>query len=328
MGLYDRDYIRERTPSGWGFEGVPVVKYLIAVNVVVFLLQILIVRPPQIPEREVAAPRAADEDRPPTEQDVYDAMRAMQRVSVVQEWFELDTDKVVQKGQLWRLLTHAFCHDRTSVFHILLNMIALYWFGRTLELMYGSREFLLFYLTAALLAALASVALDLQTGSHIPAVGASGAVLAVLMLYTMHFPCETICVCWFFPLEMRWLMVLFVIWDLHPVLLALAGDRLFTGVGHAAHLGGLAFGFLYARYGWRLEGIGERIPWIGWRPSRRFRVCRPPGTGRAPTTDWDPGRVDEVLEKISKSGQDSLSEEERAILRAASERLKHRTPGG
>jgi membrane associated rhomboid family serine protease len=327
MGLYDRDYIRE-LPSGHGFDAAPVVKWLIVVNIIVFLLQVLIVRPPEMPEREAATLQADDEDQPPTEQDIYDRMRAAQRVSVVQEWFELDANKVVQKGQVWRLLTHAFCHDRTSVFHILLNMIVLYWFGRTLELMYGSREFLLFYLTAALIAALASVALDLHTGSHIPAIGASGAVLAVLMLYTMHFPYEEICVCWFFPLQMRWLMVLFVIWDLHPVLLTLSGDRLFTGVGHAAHLGGLAFGFLYARYGWRLDGIENRIPWIGWRPTSRVRACRPPRPDRTSTQAWDSSRVDEVLEKISTSGQDSLTEEERAILHAASEQLKHRNPGG
>jgi hypothetical protein len=148
------------------------------------------------------------------------------------------------------------------------------------------------------------------------------------MLYTMHFPCETICVCWFFPLEVRWLMLLFVIWDLHPVLLTLSGERLFTGVGHAAHLGGLAFGFLYARYGWRLEGIGNRIGWIGWGPNRRVRVGRLPRPGRTSAPAWDSSRVDELLEKISTSGQNSLTEEERAILKAASEQLKHRTPGG
>jgi membrane associated rhomboid family serine protease len=327
MGLYDRNYMRD-LPSGHGFDGAPVVKYLIVANIVVFLLQVVIVRPPQMPEREAAALQADDEDQPLTEEEIYDRMRATQHVSVVQEWFELETNKVAQKGQVWRLLTHAFCHDRTSVFHILLNMIALYWFGRTLELMYGSREFLLFYLTAALIAALTSVALDLYTGSHIPAVGASGAVLAVLMLYTMHFPCETICVCWFFPLEMRLLMLLFVIWDLHPVLLTLSGERLFTGVGHAAHLGGLAFGFLYARYGWRLEGIGNRIGWTGWRPNRRVRVGRLPRPDRTSTPAWDSSRVDELLEKISTSGQNSLTEEERAILKAASEQLKHRTPSG
>ena len=98
---------------------------------------------------------------------------------------------MVYQGQVWRLLTHAFCHDRYGVFHILFNMLFLYWFGCTLESMYGSREFLLFYLAAAVFAGLAFVGLDLYTGSRIPGIGASGAVMAVTMLYAMHFPRDT-----------------------------------------------------------------------------------------------------------------------------------------
>jgi len=327
MGLYNRDYYRELPSSDGIFGGTPVVKYLILANIVVFLLQIFLVRPPRVPDLEAASKLTANQDQPLTQRQIYELMRDTQPVSIVQEWFELDTSKVVESGQVWRLLTSTFCHDRHSVFHILFNMLFLYWFGRTLEQMYGSREFLLFYLAGGVCASLAFVGLDLYTGSPVPAIGASGAVMAVLMLYTMHFPCETICVCWFFPLQMRWLMVLFVIWDLHPILLALSGDHLFTGVAHAAHLGGLAFGFLYAWYEWRLEPALERILWLRWRATPR--IHRPPA--HSTYRDSEPGpdaqRLDQVLEKIYRSGQDSLTEEERNILRASSEQLKTRARG-
>src|SRR5262249_39604855 len=88
------------------------------------------------------------------------------KVSLVQEWAELDTRKLLH-GQVWRLLTHAFCHERFGVFHILFNMLFLYWWGCTIESMYGTREFLAFYLTAAVVAGLAFVGLDLWTGSRI-----------------------------------------------------------------------------------------------------------------------------------------------------------------
>ncbi|OWK36809.1 rhomboid family protein [Fimbriiglobus ruber] len=323
MGIYSRDYYRESTPEPWSFSGASAVKYIIIANVVVFLIQILVVRQPSLSEQEEAASRMADQDQPLTERQMRDLRRSMFPEPIVQEWLELDTNKVVG-GQVWRLLTHAFCHDRHGIFHILFNMLFLFWFGRTLEMMYGSREFLLFYLAAAVFAALAFVGLDLYTGSSIPAVGASGAVMAVLMLYTMHFPRETIYVCWFIPLEMRWLMALYLIYDLHPVLLALAGDPMHTGIAHAAHLGGLAFGFLYARYQWRLERVGEWLPFAGWCVNtRRAR----PAPRRRFEPDPDTERVDQVLEKISVSGQDSLTAEERAILQAASERLKSRARG-
>jgi hypothetical protein len=57
-------------------------------------------------------------------------------------------------------------------------------------------------------------------------------------------------------------------------------------------------------------------------------VGRLPRPDRTSTPAWDSSRVDELLEKISTSGQNSLTEEERAILKAASEQLKHRSPGG
>ncbi|MBN9522746.1 rhomboid family intramembrane serine protease [bacterium] len=330
MGLYSRDYYREISASPWGFDGAPVVKWVIILNVVAFLATIFVTRPPRLTEKEVHDRMVAQKDQPLSQEEMLDLMRAAQRTSVVQEWGQLDTGKVIDQGQVWRLVTHTFLHDRYSIFHILFNMLALYWFGRTLEIMYGSREFLLFYLAAALCGAAAYVGLDLYTGSTVPAVGASGAVLGVMMLYTVHFPREEIFYCWFFPVQMRWLMALYVIWDLHPVLLALAGDRMYSGIGHAAHLGGLAFGFVYAWYEWRLEPLLDRVPLVGARtaadrPRLRARPSRPAcHTGESVR---DGGEVDRVLAKVSVAGVDSLTDDERAVLRAESARLKTRARG-
>jgi hypothetical protein len=202
-------------------------------------------------------------------------------------------------------------------------MLCLFWFGCTLETMYGGREFLCFYLTAAVVAGLAFVGLDLHTGSSIPGIGASGAVMAVMMLYTMHFPGETITVFWFIPVEMRWLMVFYVIWDLHPVLLALSGDQGNTGIAHSAHLGGLVFGFLYARYEWRLAPLLDHLPGSRGIAQRRPRLRLAPVPIDEPP-EVDDSRLDAVLEKISATGQASLTEEELAILKTASQRLKNR----
>jgi membrane associated rhomboid family serine protease len=349
MGIYSRDYYREwRASTGWGLDALtPVVKYLIFANVAVFLLQIFFLREARfspldmlrktnpeldklLTKAEEGDPKALetlkkkhpeiekmlkDED---AEDDSVSLFLPRMKISLVQEWFELDTKKIVRHGQVWRLLTHAFCHDRYSLFHVFFNMLCLYWFGSTLETMYGSREFLLFYLTAAVVAGLAFVGLDLYTGSSVPAIGASGAVMAVMMLYTMHFPRQEILVCWIFPLEMRWLMTFYLIYDLHPILLALAGDQIFTGIGHAAHLGGLAFGFLYGRYSWRLEGLVSwlRMPSLKWTRRPRLRLVTP--------TEQKPERIDDLLQKIYESGQASLTEEERIILKNASEELKNR----
>src|SRR5262249_2185013 len=129
----------------------------------------------------------------------------MQR-SVIQDWFALVPSKVIQQGQVWRLITHAFCHDRYGLWHILLNMLALYWFGVTLEIMFGRREFAVFYFAGILAAAFTNIALDLYLGNDTPAIGASGAVMAVMMLYTWHFPHSVLYVCWVIPMEMWMIM--------------------------------------------------------------------------------------------------------------------------
>src|SRR4051794_35593447 len=104
-------------------------------------------------------------------------------------------------------------------------------------------------------------------------------------------------------------MLLYLIWDLHPILLALSGDRFFTGIGHAAHLGGLAFGFLYGHFQWRVSPLVDWFPWPGRGPGAgQLRVVRFPDAGRQSNPDADADRLDRLLEKISGSGQASLSD--------------------
>ena len=178
MGIENRDYYRKahnyRALADWGIYSItPAVKFIIITNVVVFLLQVFVVREVRVapldmmrkqnPELDRMLAEAGDDpqalealrrknqglDRLLDANDMDNAFVPPQRISLIQEWFELDPSKVLYQGQVWRLLTHAFCHERQGLFHILFNMLFLYWFGCTLEGMYGEREFLLFYLAAA-----------------------------------------------------------------------------------------------------------------------------------------------------------------------------------
>jgi membrane associated rhomboid family serine protease len=345
MGFESRDYARDgrysASLSAWGMDLTPVVKYLIIANVAVFLLQIFLTRPgvPRLPDFDVMAPdeqaTATDTDLPARKKNepktddrrqrdekarkAREAMEAMlsrmpgMRTSIVQEWLELDPKKTVEQAQIWRLVTSGFCHDRYGFMHILFNMLLLGWFGQRLERMYGSTEFLLFYLVATVCASLAYVGLAYYNGSKLPAIGASGAIMAVMMLYVIHYPFEQFLLFWFIPVPLWVLVSLYALYDLHPVLLALAGDSMFTGVAHASHLGGLAFGFLYWRFGWRLEPVFDRICHV--TPARKATPLREPVIVPFPRRDDDLAeRVDEILKKISEQGMESLTDEEREIL--------------
>ena len=286
MGIYNRDYFRsDNRPLGEGFLA-SAFKWIIAANVVVYICQLI------VPE--------------------------------VTDLFDLSPTAVLH-GQVWRLVTYAFCHEPGNPFHILFNMLFLFWFGATLERMYGTREFMLFYFAAAIISGLAFLVLAIVMQDRTPAIGASGAVMAVVMLYAIHFPRDEMYF-FLFRVQIRFLVLFYIVVDLWPVLRAIRGEAPSDGVAHSAHLGGLAFGFLYHYFQLRLDhGLGRLK---GFR-APRIRIEKPPESVRLfdpyeaeDHTDNLDVKVDAILAKIQAHGEASLTEQERETLRKASQRYK------
>jgi len=357
MGYENREYFRDGSNTGGGgtfMADAPMCKRILIVTVIVFLAQMFLTRPAtmedyqhrieqieqQYAEHEefIGGEVAYDENGVPysTEAPAFDPemfLRAAPQVSVVQNWLELDTEKV-KRGQVWRLITSAFCHDRFGIWHIVFNMLFLYWFGQFVESTYGSTEFLCFYLGAALVASLAYIGLEFATGDRHPAIGASGAVMGVVCVFALWNPNHTIRLYFMFPVSITVLLVIYVIYDLHPVLLALSGSAIYTGVAHAAHLGGLLFGFLYYKNDWRLAPwVEQSVSKIKGRRQRArakkagFRLfsgneqdLNEPGKTRADLRFDE--QLDDVLKKISDQGQESLTEREKKILIRGSQRYR------
>lgn len=298
MGLANRDYFRdeERRYGGGGGSGefladTPTVRTMLIITIATFLLQLVIINP---------SPGMFG-----------------QRTSVIDEWFALTTDGVLS-GQVWRLVTYAFLHDRGGIWHLVINMLMVWWLGSTLERMYGSREFLWFYLTAAAFSGMA----HLLWGIAFPGgmvIGASGVVMAILMLYAIHFPRQQIWIMGLIPIEMRLLVAIYILVDLHPVLLTLGGEQMMTGIAHVVHLAGLLYGWAYYHYNikWERLGSGFNFNWTLFRARRRFKVVRP----EPEPTDIET-EVDRILAKISEQGTGSLTPREQATLAKASEVYK------
>ncbi|MFO0937898.1 MAG: rhomboid family intramembrane serine protease [Gemmataceae bacterium] len=341
MGYQNREYYREGSPSAWSMEDAPVVKWILIVTVAIYLLQIFIVRDNPVPDFDVK--RTVDSEATTeqakrkkfyddTNQYLQDLIQWSPQESVVTRWLELDPKTTLKQGQIWRLVTVAFCHDRFSLFHIAFNMIVFFMFGREMERIYGSREFLMFYLSAALVSSLAFLGIAALTGSQVPAVGASGAVMGIVMLFTMHYPRHTILLFWVIPIEMRYAMAIYIIVDLYPLLRQLSGERFSTGIGHAAHLGGALMGFVYYKYHWRLSGILDRIPsrprqqrvrstsTKPERPNSEMLIYKFPQRTRLSQQETE--EVDRILAKISIVGKDGLTDEESEVLNRASNTLK------
>jgi len=208
-GTADRGFVLSFPP----FTGA--VKWLVAINLAVYLLRLLL-------EATGLAPLAA-------------------AITGVLQLVPVD----VLHGKIWQLATYAFVH--AGFLHFLFNMLALWMFGAQVEQTWGTRRFLHLYAYGVLGAALFTVALSyagaLNLSPVIPTVGASGGIYAVLIAFGMSFP-ESEIMMLLPPVSIK---AKYFVWLL--IVLALISSLQGGGnVAYVAHLGGLISGFLYVRF--------------------------------------------------------------------------------
>jgi membrane associated rhomboid family serine protease len=170
----------------------------------------------------------------------------------------------IEEGRWWQLITHAFLH--ANIWHLLFNMIALWFAGRIVERVLGTGRFLALYAASAVAGGLAQTFLE---GGNTLLLGASGAVCGVIVAFATMFPEAQIVLLLFFvmPLKFR---AKYLGWGLagSSLLFFLVGFE--PWIGHAAHLGGCVAGYLLARLnGYGAPTAAERLlkKWFSWRPS-------------------------------------------------------------
>jgi membrane associated rhomboid family serine protease len=149
----------------------------------------------------------------------------------------------VSAGRSWTLLTSAFSH--ILFIHFLLNMYVLATFGPIVEHTIGSARFLSFYLVAAIMSSLAHAAVStfLMDKPELPALGASGAISGVILLFSFLYREARILLFGFIPMPALLGAAAFVGIDLAGLAWQSSGGGL--PIGHGAHLGGALTGTLY-----------------------------------------------------------------------------------
>ena len=216
MGLYDRDYIQADFQSQHRYapqmrmsfpRPTLVVKWLLIINIVVFLSGFLI--------------------KPFGDFLLY--------------WFSVWPKDLGTSLQIWRLITYQFLHGGLG--HIFWNMFILFFFGPMLERFWNSRKFLTFYLVCGAMGGIFYPILAhigwLDEGKLI---GASGSILGMLAAAAILFPNMRVYVFGVFPLRMS---VLAIILAVMSTLSVLRPDVSPNAGGEAAHLGGMVAGALY-----------------------------------------------------------------------------------
>lgn len=303
MSFYERHYHREGLGGALGsrLSGSSVVIWLLAINAGVFVL---------------------------------DSIFAGGTRAGATAWLTLAGNFNVEQGlfgfQIWRWISYQFLH--ANFFHILINMIILFFFGPMMERWWGSRRFLAFYLLcgtsaaviyAILVLAIPGLIMDQgwlarvgMTPEQVPLVGASGSIFGILVGCAVLYPHQRVMLLIPpIPMSMRTLAL---------ILLGIAVLSLLAGTpnagGEAAHLGGALLGFI----------LIKRAHWLDWAdrgsmPSlsdfkARMEQNRLERTRRQKLEDEK--EVDRILDKVRDHGLQSLTRREKKILSRATERQR------
>ena len=237
--------------------------------------------------------------------------------------------------QIYQLITYMFMHGGWA--HLFFNMFALWMFGCVVENVWGPKKFLFYYIFCGIGAGLCQeIAQYVQYAyEHLDSyeyvrtavgsipmstylnlwttVGASGAIYAILLAFGMLFPEQRIFIIPIpFPIKAKWFVMIYVAIELFSAI-GSSGD----GVAHVAHLGGMLFGFLLIRY-WKKHPYRSMVNFSDFRIFHTTTSTQPPHH----ESDWDYNKrkqteqaeIDRILDKIRKSGYDSLSKSEKQKL--------------
>ena len=254
---------------------------------------------------------------------------------VLNKWFALNPFADGYNFQIWQLITYQFMHGGFS--HILFNMFALWMFGMEIENMWGSKKFLYYYLLCGVAAGLLQLFIPPLLGTAAAVtIGASGAVYGVLIAFGMVFPNRHIYLYFLVPVRAKYLIGFLII--LEFLLIDSAGSN----VAHLAHLGGALCGFLYIMFDKKIDApikqtlMGYRDSSSGGNFKNPFENIGDKFRKRGESveeakyydmqdkeeSDISQEQIDKILDKISQSGYQNLSEKEKKILFEASKKMK------
>ena len=216
--------------------------------------------------------------------------------------------------RVWQPLTYMFMHG--SFDHLFFNMFSLWMFGSALENFWGSKRFLFYYLVCGIGAGLLNM---LVPGAHV-SVGASGAVYALLLAFGMMWPNNYIYLYFLVPIRTKWFIIGMIVIELFEGIF-----RSTDGIAHFAHLGGMLIGFLIILYWKRHGGMTGDFSiknWFNSLKNRKKYTRYEEVYDKVPRSDEEYNYqkaqkerdIDAILDKVAKSGYESLSKEEKDLL--------------
>lgn len=269
-----------------GYQGLPVaIRTIITLNVAVFIFQMLL--------------------------SIFSSAYSNALIRI----FAFYPDWQTALFQPWRMITYMFLHG--GAFHLLFNMLWLWWMGRAVEERLGPRTFSVIYFGAGLGGALFDVIAAPLLGFN-PVIGASGAVYGIMVSFAMLFPTMPIMLILLPPIQARYVVAGLIALDM---LLLGSSD----GTARIVHLAGAGVGYLLMRAQKQGHDLGNwALPveqfWYRLKGSYQKKKEKPKNKDMYSVSDveimeeTDQSELDKILEKISEKGYDGLTKEEKKKL--------------
>lgn len=289
MGYEDREYMRRggfggRPPGMPGpFEGAPVTKWLLIVNIAIALLDV--------------------------------AMTTGRVPSALRVWGAFNIEQGIYGGQIWRFLTFQFLHGGLG--HVFFNSIALFFFGPHIERWMKSRAFLLFYLLCGVAGAAFYTFLFFVPGvlesnlTVTPMVGASAGIFGILAAFYYIAPEAKVYLFLIIPVKMKTLAIVVFVIEACIVLFDLRNSG-----GSAGHLGGAFLGLFILKNEGARAWLQQVVQPRAKKKAGRRRASRPAQIVREERRSplELSKEVDRILDKIGEKGMQSLTKAERETL--------------
>lgn len=234
----------------------------------------------------------------------------------------------------WQLITYQFMHG--GFWHIFFNMFMLWMFGMEIENILGSKKFLTYYLICGIAAGLSQLFIAPLFSNPAPTIGASGAIFGVMIAFALMFPDRYIFLYFLVPIKAKYLIGFLIVFEF------LAIDSAQSQVAHLAHLGGALAGFLFIMFDKNIDVPLKRMWNIssGYRSQSQFKNLFDGITDKFKRRKDDieeadyydinqkkdsdaisQAEIDAILDKISQSGYQNLTEREKRILFEVSKKM-------
>ncbi len=228
----------------------------------------------------------------------------------------------------WTIITYAFNHSLTDILHILFNMLVLYWFGRLFVEYLGSDKLVALYVLGALAAGVCyllvfnTIPFFKNLSNFSGMVGASGAIFAIMVACATLMPDYTFFLLFLGPVKIKYIAAFYIVLSFLGTVQANAG-------GNIAHLGGALMGFIY------IKQLQAGVNWGGWitatlyatgnlfrsKPKVKVSYRKESVSSRNGTLSGvSQKEIDDILDKISDGGYESLTKEEKEKLFKASKK--------